>query len=597
MRAVVPQEGTAFCLCGVSGCAANKRCHFLAIYDILQKIPREASAIDKLIKNKSGALWRLGICAAVAAGILAAVWGYIAPYNKYVLQSSAPPADAVESLKDDWYLFGGFESELGETFAFERAHNGRLASDIKGYFVHEVIYCFMPRGVDYSRLRASFSFEGAVSVGSKKQISGWTANDFTHGVRYSIESGDGAVREYEVVILTSGLPTVQIDTVNGERVLAKTRYVRGAVSIYDGESVSRRVIPIEIRVRGNATAALPKLPYKFKTDNAQRLLALPESTDFVLLANYFDATLVRNKLAYEISRALGMRVVPEETPVDLIVNGEYCGVYALGNQIDVNAGSVDITPMTALDNEGEALTGGYLLELDGRLSEDMTNGFYTNAAVPVRIREPNEPTGAQFEYIESWINEFEACLFSEDFTYNGRGLSDYIDFDSFAAMYWTNELMKNTDFPYPMSFFVYKDRLGKLTAGPVWDFDIAAGNYPLRPEATDPTGWFINTNTWFARLLECEAFVGRVKAMYYENEAWISGIPDYIDELTAQMASAESNNYIRTYIGLNEQHQTPETDTYDADVLVLKTWFEQRLKWISENIDEYCVTLKEAPVN
>ncbi|NLC79025.1 MAG: hypothetical protein GX683_04790 [Ruminococcaceae bacterium] len=522
----------------------------------------------------------------MAVVLIAVIYLYISPYCKYVIQGNSRPADAVESFKDDWYLIGGFSGEAGEEFSFLKQNNRNLSTDIKGYFINDTIYCFVPQNTNVSRLRASFTFDGKVSVDNKLQISGLSSLIFTDTVVYSVKNGP-TTKNYSVIILKSELPTLQIDTYDEERVLAKVRYVGGTLRLYDTESgYAQQVLPVEIRVRGNSTASLPKLPYKFKLDSAKSLSGLTPSTDYTLLANYYDPTMTRNTLAFAIAEHLGMDFVPESHMVDVIINGEYCGVYCLTTQVDVSSASVDITPITESDTSGEALTGGYLLELETRIYDDMTNAFFTSSTIPVRIKSPSLPTKEQTEYIQNYLNEFESCLYSEDFTYNGKSLEEYIDFESFAAMYWTNEIMKNTDFPVPMSYFVYKDRGGVLSAGPVWDFDIAAGNIMERPDAMDPTQWLSTDTTWYGRLLENEDFNRCVRDMYYENKAWITALPQYTDELISSVEPVQNNNFIRTYIGLNERLFSTEDNDFYKDVSFLEEYLTLRLEWIAQNVDD-----------
>ncbi len=527
----------------------------------------------------------LGILISVFVIIFIVVINFLIE-NLYLNTPENLPDDMVQPHVGEFQLYSVYTGNDGEKFIFDKDKNPDLTCDLVGFFREDRIYCYVPYYVDTTNLVASFNFGGTAYIESERQYNGISENDFSNNVVYTVETDSDDIKTFEIIILQSDLPVIQIETVEDERVLSRTEYINATIQVFSEDIYSTPIISdCEIRVRGNATATLPKLPYKIKTSQEIVLAGLEKGSEFVLLADYYDNTLSRNTLSFLMAEEFGMEYYNETQLVEVLINGEYYGVFNLTNQIDVHTSSVNITSMTTADNSGENLTGGYLLELDGRLNEDMTNGFYTEVGVPVRIISPTNPTSEQFDYMQNYIGEFEKYLMAEDFSYNGNDLESYMDFDSFAAMYWVNEITKNTDFIYPLSFFIHKDINGKLVAGPVWDFDIAGGNFTLRPEGMATDGWLIPTNTWYDAMLKNPEFNQAVIDMYYEHEDFFKNLPELIEDLHLEIYPYSENNYTRTYVGLSDAHKLPEDDTYLSDSEFMVQWFTDRVQWISENVE------------
>ena len=184
---------------------------------------------------------------------------------------------------------------------------------------------------------------------------------------YGHEGEGDESRLYQV----TNLPTVSFHTVDAVDPYDKEHELISQFAfVYDGGSKVQRHTG-KSRLRGNASMSHPKKPYRIKFDASSRIfkdspLCSPaKAKKWTLINNYSDKTLMRNLVAYEMGRRMGFDYVPWSQPVDVVLNGEYRGCYQLTDQITVDPNRVDITEMTPADNEGEALTGGYLVELDG----------------------------------------------------------------------------------------------------------------------------------------------------------------------------------------------------------------------------------------
>ena len=285
-----------------------------------------------------------------------------------------------------------------------------------------------------------------------------------HGYR---SEGD----DYKLCQLTN-LPTVVINTYNAQEITSKeveigcTVYIisKDGTDLLTGEQT-------KVRGRGNASWDFPKKPYRIKFDTKQSPLGAPAAAKkWTLLSNYGDKTLMRNMLAFEVSRRVGLSYTPFCHPVDLIVNGEYRGCYQLCDQVEAADGRVEAK-------------NGYLIEIDAyAYNEDVW--FSSNKGTPVTIKHPDEDdiTDQQFEFIKSYFNKMETAVFSTSFKDETNGYRKYLDLDSFLRNFIVGEFSGNTDTYW--SVYMYKDAAdGKLYTGPAWDYDLGFENdyrtYPI----------------------------------------------------------------------------------------------------------------------
>ncbi len=85
--------------------------------------------------------------------------------------------------------------------------------------------------------------------------------------------------------------------------------------------------------------------------------------DWVLYAPYSDKSLIRNVLAYQMGWDLGV-YAPRTKLVEVVLNGSYEGVYVLTEKIKRKDGKVGSNDVEIEENEGNDITGDYILKLD-----------------------------------------------------------------------------------------------------------------------------------------------------------------------------------------------------------------------------------------
>ena len=270
----------------------------------------------------------------------------------------------------------------------------------------------------------------------------------------------------------TNLPTVVINTFSAKEITSKEVEIGCNVYIIseNGTNILNGT-QAKVRGRGNASWDFPKKPYRIKFNTAQSPLGAPASAKkWTLLSNYGDKTLMRNMLAFEVSRRVGLSYTPFCHPVDVIVNGEYRGCYQLCDQVEAASCRVE-----AKD--------GYLIEVDAyAYSEEVY--FYSGYGTPVTIKHPDddEITDEQFNFIMSFFNKMETAAHGSNFKDPDKGYRKYLDLDSFLRNFIVGEFCGNTDTYW--SVYMYKDAAdGKLYTGPAWDYDLGFENdyrtYPI----------------------------------------------------------------------------------------------------------------------
>lgn len=442
---------------------------------------------------------------------------------------------------------------------------------------------------DLTALKASFEVVAArVTVGETEQQSGVTPNDFSEPVVYRLYADDGRYKEFAAVLTVgdhTGFPVLGIVTDGEKAVVSRDKWIEGRMVIDRQEGECEELsCRIEIKGRGNNTWSREKKPYAIKLTEKSTVMGMKKHKRWVLLANAVDKTLLRNRVAFEIGRRTGMPWTSDSRFVEVVLNGKYLGNYLLCEQIRVDKNRLDITEMTDADNDGEALTGGYLLELDRYYDE--VNKFRTSLRdLPVNIKEPDEDvlTEAQRTYITEYVNQAEALIYAAgkpDAAYR-----DYVDIESFADWWIVQELCHNHDVRLPGSCYMYKDRGGKLSAGPLWDFDmmtfISSRSFLLKEyEVTDFTGR--DRSLWFKRLFEDPVFVAKVKERWQAYKPAFETIPAFIEAEAAKIEKSAVVNWNMWSLTDNVNHD--EQLPWNEAVSQMKTNYTDRLNWMDQQI-------------
>lgn len=264
-----------------------------------------------------------------------------------------------------------------------------------------------------------------------------------------------------------------------------------------------------LKTRGNSTWNADKKPLTLKFSQKEALFGLERGKDFTLLANAFDESFIRNTIAFEASRCIGLPA-PCYEYVSLYVNDEYKGLYQMVNKVDVGVDGIHIINLNKrnkvvndkelkdyptfsigdtcliarkkgsdLEFDPDDVSGGYLLDITDIPDSYIRSrsGFVSSCGTMVRIKSPEMASPKEVDYISEVFGQMEVALMDSagNNPVTRKHYSDYLDVESFARYYIVQELVMNADAGL-CSFYMYKDvdsLDGKFYAGPVWDFDYA----------------------------------------------------------------------------------------------------------------------------
>ncbi|AHM63561.1 Spore coat protein CotH [Flammeovirgaceae bacterium 311] len=373
---------------------------------------------------------------------------------------------------------------------------------------------------------------------------------------------------------------------------------------YDGR------IGIELRGQSSQTQ-FPKKSYSIETQDEEgedfkvSLLGFPKESDWVLHAPYSDKTLMRNTLTYHLGNKLG-NYATRTRYCEVVINGDYKGVYVLMEKIKQDKNRVDIDKLRPQDISGDELTGGYILRVD-KIDPNEYPAWNSTPDPVASWAKPfsfqfYEPKGENLEevqkkYIQNFISEFESALNSNTFTTDKPGYRKFIDLPSFYNFILITELNKDVD-AYKFSTYMYKERDskgGKLHMGPIWDHNLAFGNVNYNVVSQTAPGWtYMDAFRiyWFWRITEDPVFTQGLSCRWQElrqNIMTPEYINNWIDSTAATLEEAQQRNFERwpilgDYIWPNQFLGT----SYQEEIDWMKNWIEKRIEWMDEYLTEDC---------
>lgn len=365
---------------------------------------------------------------------------------------------------------------------------------------------------------------------------------------------------------------------------------------------------IDIHIRGNSSRYFDKKGYaiRLKTEtnenNPQSLCGMDAHHDWVLHGPFLDKTLIRNYLCYNLAGEM-MEYAPNVRFCELIVNGEYMGVYLLTEEI--TAGKDNVRLPLSVSKKYQTYTG-YLLRLDrpmvhNDMDLDSFSEYTLRTQNTLEVVYPGKKNISQriAKSIKDDFSLFEKSLYSFDYDSHRFGYTQHIDIDSFVNYFIINEFSANYD-AGSFSTYIYKgldDRFRMC----VWDFNNAFDNYQEQP--TTYRQFQLHNGLWYTMLLKDEDFVNAIIRRYWVLRKTVLSeeyLNDYIDQTIQYLGPAIERNFKRWGYTLSPSFDTsPQALTptsrnphsYEEAVRDLKTFIQKRLDFMDENIDslkQYC---------
>lgn len=435
-------------------------------------------------------------------------------------------------------------------------------------------------------------------------------------VEFYGEEGEGTD---DVFYQVTNLPLVVIHTYSGQDPVDKVNDLPAHFSVINKDGLKVKEDSGTVRLRGNTSLNFEKKPYRMKFANKTKLCgSAAKAKKWVLINSWDDKSLMRNNVAFEMSRRVGMEYTPFLVPVDVMVNGEFKGTYDLADQVDQHKDRVDIEALDSTVVAGDSLTGGYLIESDGNYyAEDPKVKFKTANKNEIVIKYPDEDdlNDAQYSYIKTHFQTMESALYAKNFT--SEGYRRYFDIESFLKYFILEEFTGNPDGFW--STYFYKHRGDeRFYTGPAWDFNLAFDNdyrlyrtslntvynddgnkigetwepdwvYQYKIEDGFTAGDMLN----FVNLIieQDPETVKELKTMWTNlrgtGQFTAESVEAYVDEQAELLDASQRLNYTRWNVLGTKLFHNPSSAvyaSYEAAVDSLKSFIRTRVRWFDQKL-------------
>ncbi|MCR5711360.1 MAG: CotH kinase family protein [Prevotella sp.] len=409
----------------------------------------------------------------------------------------------------------------------------------------------------------------------------------------------------------TNLPLVSIHVDDGSFPVDKINNLSAHLAVFSKDGQKAKIDTGTVRLRGNTSRQFPKKPFRMKFANKTKLCdSEAKAKKWVLINSYDDKTLMRNNIAFEMSRRIGMEYTPFCVPVDVMVNGEYQGTYELADQVEQHKNRVAIEELEPYTVSGDSLTGGYIVENDGRyVEEDYFETRNENFFV-IKYPDSDDINSAQKSYIQNHFQKLETAVYGRKFS--DMGYRQYFDLESFVKYFLLEEFVGNPDAFWSTYFYKYRSD-DRIYTGPGWDFNLSFGNdYRLYQKNGKYVDVILN-NFWssdwvYAALVkgyslcagdmstfvsiiveEDEAALNELKNVWTNVRAQglleLSSICSYIDQQAALLESSQALNFARwKNLNTSSFYNRLTLGSWEAEVDYVKSFAEARLNWMDAKL-------------
>lgn len=467
-----------------------------------------------------------------------------------------------------------YTSNTISDFKFLSKYNPEsVISDVTAVIEGNEIKVSSPYISSVNDLVATFTCNGyRVMVKGVEQESSITTNDFSSPVIYRVVDQDGSAMEYKVSVMYSGLPIVFVETPNFEEITSKEVWTEGTtIKIVNPDGSISYEGTTSFRGRGNSTWTYPKKPYAIKLDKKASILGMPKHKRWVLLANWMDRTLMRNRLAFKLGECTQLDWTPRGEYVELVLNGKHLGNYFLCEQVKIDENRVNIAE---IDADSDDITGGYLMELDVNYDE----AFKFKSVVknlPWMFKDPDEDiSDAMFYYMQEYVNTTEDELYNN---FEAGAWKDYLDIKTFVDYWFAVELTSNNEPGHPKSVYMSKDKGGKLCAGPMWDYDWAT----FIPSTSNT--YCLKRHLYYPQLFNDAEFVSVIKERWPAAKANFDEVAEFIDLEYEKIRNSEKMN--SSMWPISQRVNGDETMSFEEAVTRLKKAYCDKLEWLDSQIN------------
>lgn len=346
------------------------------------------------------------------------------------------------------------------------------------------------------------------------------------------------------------LPVLYINTEGGAPIVSKEDYINATyyvdnAGLADCPALGSATAPLamEIRGRGNYTwIGFDKKPYRIKLADKQELLGMKKSRHFALLAHADDdMAFLRNTVGFELSRRLGLAWTPDQKPVEVVLNGDYIGLYFLTETIRVDKDRVNIIEQPDSVTDPVKITGGWLVEIDN-YDEDLQVRITEGNGEVLRFtyKTPELLSTEQENYLRTQMTTIDAAIYSAD--KQSAEWEQSVDIDTLARFYVVQEILDDAE-SFHGSCYLHKEQGdAKWVFGPVWDF----GNSYRRSGqeyiyVNPPYG-----QSWIHEIAKFPHFQQKVKEVWLEfTRSQHEGLDSFIDDFINEIDLASQSSHAR----------------------------------------------------
>lgn len=445
--------------------------------------------------------------------------------------------------------------------------------------------------------------EGLPVVSGQTAIS--FADDFDLVVR--AENGDENICRvsFNCPQINTELPVIRVHVplpgITSKKIYTKTKF-----DIYrpgsDEGRWSAADAEIEIRGRGNSTWGLPKKPYRIKFPEKFSPIGLnhAKAKSWVLLAHDMDKSLLRNHIAFELSRILfnsaegyhdkaALMFTPCSQMVNVYSGDSYYGVYQMSDQMEVTKGRINLDKLVAADgSDPNKISGGHLIETNIHHDEGYPVSFTSSRGIYMDHKYPKDDDMdiSQYKYMEDFIRKAEAALYSSNFTDPTVGWRKWFDEKALADYIIVKEFAGDMD-GYTSTYFYKRRGVDKIFFGPIWDLDKGWNNDKRTPHGNTLTqlmifgGFYmppyINPD-WFHRFWQDAGFRKFVGARWAAKKDELKAkVLSELEQKPQQMRKAiEANFSVWPFYYQYSGEANMPAKTYELEIERMKQLTEQR---------------------
>ncbi len=421
--------------------------------------------------------------------------------------------------------------------------------------------------------------------------------------------------------MSTDLPLVMLNThgqtiLDGPRIFANMKVIDNGTGMLNHSTDPGNVYDgtIDISIRGASSASYPQKSYVLTTYQADSttdsnvvFFGMPSEHDWILLSGYNDKSFIRNTLMFRLFNSMG-HYATRTRHCEVMLNGEYMGVYIFMEKIKRDANRVNISKLRVQDTTGDQLTGGYIFEHNFPYPGWTTH--YAPDSCNTRFYEfkYSYPSGdsirpQQASYIQHVVDTLENRLYGPLPIDPVWGYRPKINSSSFVDYFLCNEMSWNND-GFKKSMFFHKTRDSHdptLHAGPIWDFDWSLKRMPWTP--TDVSGWMYTAEPctgdvlflpWWKIMMTDTVFQNEVRCHweYFRQHAFSNdSIDHYIDSMALLLNQAQARHFSRwAILGINvgTPEAPPFATSYQEEIDTMKAIIQRRLVWMDANLPGHC---------